>query len=33
MRVDRQVVSDGYVRVDLFDFAIMVSFQLPHSEE
>jgi hypothetical protein len=33
MRVNRQVVSDGYVRVDLFTFAKMVSFQLSHSEE
>ena len=33
MRVDRQVVSDGYVRVDLFTFAKMVSFKLSHSEE
>ena len=32
MRVDRQVVSDGYVRIDLFDFAIMISLQLSHSE-
>jgi hypothetical protein len=33
MRVDRQVVSDGYVRLDLFTFAKMVSFKLSHSEE
>ena len=33
MRVNRQVVSDGYVRLDLFTFAKMVSFQLSHSEE
>jgi hypothetical protein len=33
MRVNQQVVSDGYVRVDLFDFAIMISLQLSHSEE
>jgi hypothetical protein len=33
MRVDREVVSDGYVRIDLLDFAKMVSFQLSHSEE